>query len=163
MNITVSITDHVTTALTRLASPAAQRDLMEAIGEGMVSLTQRAFEQPDLRPSAWPARTSGGGHALLKKSGTLQRGIAITALDDKSVSITSDRIYAAIHQFGGVIKPKKAGGRLAFSLGGRMVFAKEVTIPARPFFPLSGGLSSAAEARIKEIVRIKLQKIARPQ
>ena len=162
MNITVSISDNISTALTRLTSAAAQRDLMQAIGVGMVSLTKRSFEEASLRPAAWPARTTEGGHALLKKSGTLQRSIAITALDDKSVSISSDRIYAAIHQFGGVIRPKKAGGRLAFSMGGRMVFAKSVTIPARPFFPLSGGLSSAAEARIKEIVRIKLQKLARP-
>ena len=37
--------------------------------------------------------------------------------------------YARIHQLGGIIRPK-GGGRLVFSLGGKLVFAKKVTIPA---------------------------------
>jgi phage gpG-like protein len=42
----------------------------------------------------------------------------------------------AVHQFGAEIKPKKAKF-LAFRIGGRLVLAKQVTIPARPFMPLN--------------------------
>ena len=45
-------------------------------------------------------------------------------------------IDARIHQFGGVITPVK-GKCLAFNLGGKKVFAKKVTIPARPYVGMS--------------------------
>lgn len=42
--------------------------------------------------------------------------------------------YAAIHQFGGTITPKKEGGALVFTgADGQLVFASSVTIPARPY------------------------------
>lgn len=46
----------------------------------------------------------------------------------KGLEFGSDRLYAAIQQFGGTIKPKHAK---ALAFGG--VFAKQVTLPARAF------------------------------
>lgn len=46
----------------------------------------------------------------------------------KGLEFGSDRLYAAIQQLGGTIKPKQAK---VLAFGG--VFAKQVTLPARPF------------------------------
>lgn len=163
MEVRVSISDTVTPALARLTEAAEKTVLMEAAGLAVLSMTRRAFQEPGLRPAAWPARTSGGSHALLKKSGTLWRSIAITQVSPTSVSLSSDRVYAAIHQFGGVIRPKAAGGRLAFSVGGKRVFAQSVTIPARPFFPVtaSGNLTDAATKAIIRTIELKLQSLVK--
>ena len=44
--------------------------------------------------------------------------------------------YAAIHQYGGTIRPKNAK-RLMFKVGGKTVMTQSVTIPARPFIGFS--------------------------
>lgn len=41
-------------------------------------------------------------------------------------------IYAAIHEFGGVIRPRTARF-LVFTIGGRKIFARKVTMPKRPY------------------------------
>ena len=50
--------------------------------------------------------------------------------------VGTNKVYAAVHQFGGTIRPR-AAPRLAFRLGQRLVFAGTVTIPARPFLGIS--------------------------
>lgn len=55
--------------------------------------------------------------------------------------------FAHVHQEGAVITPKSAS-RLVFMLGDKRVFAKKVTIPARPFV----GVSAEDAEEIKELV-----------
>lgn len=57
-----------------------------------------------------------------------------------------NRIYAAIHQFGGTIKAKSSGG-LRFKIGERWSTKSQVTIPARPFL----GVSATDEQDILEL------------
>lgn len=47
------------------------------------------------------------------------------------------RAYAAIHQFGGVIKPKNGKALFFQAAGGGYRALKQVTIPARPYLGLS--------------------------
>jgi phage gpG-like protein len=93
---------------------------------------------------------------LVKDKGGLGRSITTQPADGGySAIIGPNVIYAAIHEFGGVIKPKKAGGSLVFKpskfstasrnvrgasteyskreSGDDLVFARKVTIPARPY------------------------------
>lgn len=65
--------------------------------------------------------------------GRLRSGIArrTIAWDEVIVGVF-DVIYAAIHEFGGVITPKRAKW-LVFDVDGETVFTKKVTIPARPY------------------------------
>ncbi|SOD42327.1 phage virion morphogenesis protein [Nitrosovibrio sp. Nv4] len=64
-----------------------------------------------------------------------------------------NRIYAAIHQFGGKIKPKSAAS-LRFRLAnGAFVSAKSVTIPARPYL----GIDAGDEADILDILQSRIQ------
>ncbi|OHD21730.1 MAG: hypothetical protein A2Y38_14435 [Spirochaetes bacterium GWB1_59_5] len=125
---------------------------------------------------AWkPARR--GGRTLVDTA-TLRNSMH-TASGARWAAVGTDVKYAAIHQFGGVIKaknsitiyPKKPDGRLAFKVGGQTVFAKkvtqtllrwkigdkwvakpQVTIPARPFLPVdsAGNLSPSTTQFIIE-------------
>jgi phage virion morphogenesis protein len=88
---------------------------------------------------------------MLKERGA-QGGLlaSITYLaSHNQVVVGSNKIYAAIHQFGGKIVPKNAKA-LVFHLGAGhgIVRVKSVTIPARPYL----GISAADEAKILGIV-----------
>lgn len=157
--------DSLTPALKAL-SGLDRRRLMEATGQHLVNMATRAFSVADLRPSPWAPRKGKGAHALLRKTGTLWRSLRVITATDRSVVVGSDRKYAAIHQLGGVIppciiRPKK---RQALYWPGakhpvKSVKRRAVTIPPRPFFPVTsaGRLTPKAEAGIREIVRIRLR------
>ena len=86
------------------------RPLLAAIGNELVTSVSRRFETgtaPD--GSRWPeslrARLTGG--QTLIKSGRLRDSIAETGpqLTARSVEVGTNVVYAAIHQFGGIIGP----------------------------------------------------------
>lgn len=134
------IRDGISPELARLAHRVADRKpILEAMGLQLVGITKRAFSDPSLRVAAWAPRKSGGTHQLLKKSGALWQSIRITALSNDSVTVGSDRIYAAVHQFGGT--PKQ-------------------NIPARPFFPFktsNSPMADFAQKKVEAIARAKIQ------
>lgn len=120
--------DAITPSLrAKFAKARNPRAALEAMGTVVVSMAQRAFTQPSLRPQAWaPLKAStvkakkrkGYGSLPLIASGTLAQAPRIIAVDAKTVTVGSDRragshSLAAIHQLG--------------SKGGR--------IPARPVWP----------------------------
>jgi phage gpG-like protein len=71
----------------------------------------------------------------LRDTGRLQRSITARA-DASGVVIGTNLKQAPVHQFGATINAKP-GRRLVFpGPGGALIFAKRVTIPARPFMPL---------------------------
>lgn len=80
------------------------------------------------------AATKRGGH-MLRESGNLL-GSLTREVDGGRLMVGTSRIYAAIHQFGGEIAPRR-GKRLAFRMGGATVFARRVRIPARPWLGIS--------------------------
>jgi len=127
------------------------RDLFDAIGASLVVSTQRRFEigeDPDGSP--WPASIRvllQGGRTLIDTANLL-RSITHEA-SDAGVAVGTDVAYAATHQFGATIRPVRARS-LVFRLGGAntpLVFAREVTIPARPFL----GLDAEDEEEIEAI------------
>jgi phage gpG-like protein len=99
------------------------------------------------------------GEVLNKRTGRLWRSIHSETFRrmGRVVGIVGTNVkYAAIHEFGGTIRPKSAGGFLVWRgastrgangrfQAGEMIFAKEVKIPRRPY------LSRAFAAR-KEVV-----------
>ena len=128
-------------ALARLAlDPARKTGLLRAIGVGLQHATQDRFDTATTPAgSHWQALSPAyaavkKGPGILREAGMrggLQGSITF-ATSDNSVIVGSNKVYAAIHQFGGTIRPK-AGGRLVFRLGARTVFARSVTIPPRPY------------------------------
>jgi phage virion morphogenesis protein len=128
-------------AFARLARVVADPEpVLRAIGTGGVSLVQDRFQtatDPDGNPwqalnPAYAAEKRGPG--ILRESGMrggLMASITFQTTRD-SVAWGTNKVHALIHQVGGTITPKR-GNRLVFSIGGATVFAKSVTIPARPY------------------------------
>jgi phage virion morphogenesis protein len=131
--------------------PAALKN----IGQQIVKSTRRRFDQqkaPDGQP--WkplnPEYAKGKrGTKILQEQG--MRGGLLGSITYRvgpdSVTIGTNKVYAAAHQFGATILPRTAD-RLVFRLGGRVVFARKVTIPARPFL----GISAEDRAAILQVV-----------
>jgi phage gpG-like protein len=62
--------------------------------------------------------------------------------------------YAPVHEYGATITPKNAK-MLVFEIGGQKVFAKKVTIPARPF------LHPSVDAKRQEVTETILRHLMR--
>jgi phage virion morphogenesis protein len=124
--------------------------LMRVIGTGLLRNTQDRFEEeraPSGAPweplNAW-YQTFKRGPGILRAAGMRGglQGSLIMDVEGDAVRIGSNKIYAAVHQFGATIRPKNPDGLLVIRTGkgGRgqvMGKAKQVTIPARPYLGLS--------------------------
>lgn len=141
--------------------------LLAEVGEDMVARTKARFNTstaPDGNP--WkPKKRPDGRKTLVGESGDLRRQI-ISQAAGNVLTLTASARYAAIHQFGGRIERKAyqklvrhrtdGKGELLRSaiMGGRgLVFARRddqsararvfevaahsITIPARPFMPIT--------------------------
>lgn len=129
--------------------------VLRAIGTGLVQVTQDRFESAtDPQGNAWTAlnplyAATKRGPGILRESamrGGLMSSITFETSSD-AVQVGTNKVYAAIHQFGGTIKPKDAPA-LIFRIGGKLVWARSVTIPARPFL----GVGPDDEEMILDVV-----------
>lgn len=92
------------------------------------------------------AQTKKGPGILRGESGDLAR--IVYQMGQQEVEIGSNSQHAAIHHFGGTIKPKNAAA-LVFSMGNALFKVKSVKIPPRPFV----GFSEADRIEILEILK----------
>ncbi|MBL9177606.1 MAG: phage virion morphogenesis protein [Verrucomicrobiaceae bacterium] len=124
--------DEISPSLAALADDALKKRILLAMGTVIESTAVRAFDEPSLRPAAWPARKkSKASNPLLIKSGNLRQSIHTQVQGSDAVKIGSPVIYGAAHQLGST----KRG------------------IPARPFFPVVGDqLTGHVQAEIKDVV-----------
>ena len=121
-------------------TPARKLGLLRAIGVGLRDTTQARFaSETDPQGHRWAALSPAyaadkpAGLRILSRSGQLQASLTFSAdAVASTVTVGSNKVYAAVHQFGAVIQPKQAKA-LVFRLGGRLVHAKRVTIRARPY------------------------------
>lgn len=114
---------------------ADHKELLTLCGEVLIDGTlQRFKDEEDPEGKKW-APTRRGGKILTDSAG-LQRSID-SAVTRDSVYVGTNKKYAAPHQFGAVIKPKK-GKYLKFKTpGGGWVSVKQVTIKKRAFLGVS--------------------------
>ncbi|MBR0681920.1 phage virion morphogenesis protein [Roseomonas eburnea] len=137
--------------------------ILRAVGARLVSNTQDRFDEevdPDGAPwepltTAWAALKKGPG--ILRESGMrggLQGSITFDVAGGE-LAVGSNKIYAAVHQFGAVIRAKRSPF-LVFRTPDGQVFgrAEEVTIPARPYL----GLSSRDQEDILDAVEFFLMR-----
>jgi phage virion morphogenesis protein len=159
--IQVRIDDReVLRALDGLAARLANlRPFYKNVGEELVQSTKERFDaqqDPEGRPwkkdlpGTWARKKT---KRILRESGQLQDTIHYQA-GDRELLVGSNKVYAAIHQFGGktkahVIRPKNK--RALFWPGAahpvKSVRHPGSNIPARPFL----GISERDKARILEI------------
>lgn len=156
IQIRTSIKDNIGPDLKKkMAAVKNLLPVLEAAGMQLVSITKRSFNDASLRVQTWPVKRDGTP-ATLKREGALWQSIRIVNLSNTSVTIGSDRRYAAIHQMGGVIKPVTAKA-LKFFAGGKWWTCKKVTIPARPFFPFIGTqMAPFAREKVRKTMENKL-------
>lgn len=159
MTASVTINDaELSEALARLSRYGAGGLIQAAlknIGQQMLKATRArmvAETAPDgarWAPLNPDYAASKRGPGILRESG-MRGGLmsSITAsVAGNAVRIGTNKVQAGIHQFGGEIRPRSAAA-LAFTLGGRLVLAQKVTIPARPFL----GISADDRAEIRQVI-----------
>lgn len=129
--------------------------VMRAIGVALVDETHTRFQQAkDPQGQPWapllPAYESmKRGPGILRESamrGGLMGSITFRA-GHEAVEVGTNKIYAAVHQFGATIRPVRAE-RLVFRLATGVAHAESVTIPARPFL----GIGPDDERAIFEVL-----------
>lgn len=142
----------LTAALDRLTRPSALREASRAAAEGAMGALSDRFRtatDPYGRPWVPSLRAEMEGGQTLSDTGVLRRSFSVREVTPRGFAIGTPVRYAAPHQFGAVIRPRRArylrfrlpGGR-GKRKGGRgpWVSAREVRLPARPFFPTGPGL-----------------------
>lgn len=150
-----------TDALARLdiSDPGRRRRLLRGIGNGLRETARHRFRTgTDPQGRAWAPLNPG--YAAVRKSGPILvqmgdngglMGTMIMQTGPNQVVVGSNKKYAAIHQFGGVILPKN-GRALVFRIGGHVVHARHVTIPARPYL----GFGPADEEAVLDAIDVLL-------
>jgi len=124
--------------------------VMAVIGSYVENATKERFDTgvgPDGIPWRPSRRAAATGGKTLVDRGHLRDSITYFAIADE-VMIGSNVIYAAIHQFGGVIKPKTAKKLKFRTPGGGFAVLDQVTMPARPMF----GVNAKDETEISAII-----------
>jgi len=137
------LADKVEARIQQLQAKAADTSRVFAtIGRVLVNRIRLGFAQGRSPKGApWAPLKSRLGQPLLDK-GRLRRSISSRAGNGFVEVGTNLRVgngsasLGAVHQFGATVTPKKAK-LLAFRIQGRLVFAKKVEIPARPFMPMT--------------------------
>jgi phage virion morphogenesis protein len=164
VTLTASLDDAaLQAALGRLAHLAANpAPLLKQIGTGIVDATHGRF-QTQTDPWGRPWAPLSPAYAALKTTTQIlfERGRLWESIhwkvDGRQVLVGSVKEYAAIHQFGGTIKPKGAKALVfRLMLGGKPGFvrAHSVTIPARPYL----GMGAADRAAVEHAVETQMRK-----
>lgn len=150
--------DEVLAKLAATASPTLRKSILDDFGKYLEDEAIYRFETetgPDGQPWQQSLRAKEEGGQTLTDDGHLRNSITHEATADK-LEVGSARLYAAIHQFGGEIRPKTAK-KLAFRIGGRLILADKVTMPARPFL----GFTDADEQEFEYIVSSQIGEVLR--
>lgn len=114
--------------------------VLRAIGTGLIAGTHKRFEN-EVSPDGTSWEALSAGYAEIKKGPGILRGsgmrgglmgsITMQAGSDY-VEVGTNKVHAAIHQFGGTIKAKTPKG-LFFFTGDGAARPQSVTIPARQY------------------------------
>lgn len=132
--------------LARLADGSADTlPLMSHIGSVLENGILERLQTTKTAPDGTPWAPNRAGTPILVDSGNLLTTVGFFATPNE-VEVGASAPYAHVHQEGAVIKPKSKS-MLRFMVGGRAVFAREVTIPARPFV----GVSAEDETEIERV------------
>lgn len=117
--------------------------------------TRRRIMDEKTSPSGVAWKPNLEGTAILTRSGRHLHDAVAGRTAGADAIVEAHWQHAWVHQQGLTIRPK-AKKRLAFTVRGRKVLARKVTIPARPFI----GLSKANEEEIVEELNMMLADLA---
>jgi len=115
-----------------------RQEMADTIGGQLVNATTERFDKgitPEGKSWKESARAEAEDGQTLADTGRLKNSIVYEA-SPVAVAVGTGVEYAAIHQFGGTIKPKRAKA-LKFMTPTGWVTAKKVTMPARPYIGIN--------------------------
>jgi phage gpG-like protein len=149
----------VTVALGKFGLSLAQNDeLMQEIGASQLLSIRRTFRDEGVPARSWaPLAPStirsnpkiyGAGHKLLIRSSRLLNSIAVSQVRPGSVTIGTNLVYAAVHQFGSRDRSTAVGPQTEAES------KTIVDVKARSYFRISGELGVG---RLKGAGRRKMQ------
>lgn len=158
-----------------LANGGVSRELGTLLAETAKREIDRGFNEsrdPDGNPWA-PLKLRPGGKPLQDTRRNLQ-GSIVVRFDGERFHFSSPFIGAKVHQYGAVIRPKRAkalrfrgvgysrapGARSARRQYTPWLFAQKVTIPARPYFPVGNRLPTTWARAFEETQRRYFSRIS---
>lgn len=124
---------------------------IERLGSKFASALSKAMQKSAFVIEANIKKRFGTPGNLKVRTGKLRRSIR-TIITDKSVSVGTNVVYAPIHEYGGIIRPKNYQ-YLTFKSQYGWIRAKKVTMPARPF------MKPGTEQSIPQIKEIIVQEL----
>ena len=131
-------------------------EILEKIGFYQENEIKKRFDtSSDAEGKSWKALKHRKGYPL-RDTGALM-GSFNTTISGSSVKVWTDKIYANIHDQGGVIEPKNKQV-LCFTINGIKYFSKRVVIPQRKFSGISSKNTEDIEKLIKDYMTKKLNK-----
>ena len=131
-------------------------EILEKIGFYQENEIKKRFDtSSDAEGKSWKALKHRKGYPL-RDTGALM-GSFNTTISGSSVKVWTDKIYANIHDQGGVIEPKNKQV-LCFTINGIKYFSKRVVIPQRKFSGISSKNKEDIEKLIKDYMTKKLNK-----
>ena len=137
-------------SLSQLLNNASNsRVIMRGLAQELETLTSENFESESFGGQAWVRSMDRG--KTLNDTGELKDSITSSA-SSHTAQVGTNMIYARIHHFGGTIQAKNKP-YLAFATPSGFVRVKSVTLPSRPFLPVSpsGELQSGADRRLLDV------------
>ena len=144
--VDVSNFDHIFKRLKPLLDLDAH-DLMSTIGAIGESQTRRRISDEKTAPDGTPWKENSAGTSILMQTGQHLLGSIAWSASASEAEWGAGWEYAHVHQDGMTIVPKN-GKTLVFSIGGKVVHAQKVVMPARPFV----GISDDNASEILDIV-----------
>ena len=124
-----------------------QEQLLDEIGAAIEQSVSERFRL-EVGPDNVPWEPTRRGVSILKGSPPQLMSSITRRVSRDKVEVGTNKIYAAIHQFGGTIRPKSGEFLVFRGADGETVFAREVTIPARPYL----GIDQADEREIEATI-----------
>jgi phage virion morphogenesis protein len=128
---------------------------LKNIGEMLLKSTRARFDREEA-PDGSKWKPLNPAYAKEKQGGKILQGMGMRGgllgsivyqVEGTALRLGTNKVYGAIHHFGGVIFPRSAES-LVFRIGKQVIFAKKVTIPARPWL----GISTADRATMVEVI-----------
>ncbi|MEN5083687.1 phage virion morphogenesis protein [Bosea sp. TWI1241] len=139
VRIVIDATSDGLAKLEKLIARAERKEaLLKNIGDALLKTTSERFDsQKDPQGRAWAplkpltVEARGSSAPILTVSGRL-RGSLNHEVAGTVLKLGPSAVHGAVHQFGATIKAKNGALRIPLKRGGA-AYARQVTIPARPY------------------------------